>query len=237
MDMKRLGYCSLSEGSVRGCRGRICAGRLPAKRYAFSAPLDSRCLVLTLSSLAKRVLSVAGSASAAGKLQWRLTLNALPTAARLPRVILASAGRLCRTACTTSGLYQKLRGYALSCLRFKGILPAPLLPLYVFACTATVRTMTACWGLVGGVLSNTLGPDTVQRAACAIAPAGVPSMAASDSVPVLTRFDCATARFSNIADRCCVLNTAPFSSTGLGLPPTPSMSGVDLGPIFCLAMM
>ena len=119
---------------------------------------------------------------------WRLTLDALPTAARLHHVDPCICGEpspnwfhhfwSCPVA---AGLLAVLSNH----LESRGMLPTLLLPLHVLlAQPPSSRLHVGIWRVV--CLAAICALDHVRRTACAIALAGVPSQAASAPASELT---------------------------------------------------
>ena len=146
---------------------------------------------------------------------WRLTLDALPTAARLHN---AQSACICGAPvpdwlhhfwlCPVAvGLLAVLTER----LQSGDMLPVPLLPLHVLlAQPPSSRLHAGVWRVV--CLAFVCALDHVRRAACAIALAGVPPVAQSaqdPSVPFM--INRAVARFWDLLTEFCMLNAAPDS--------------------------
>ena len=145
---------------------------------------------------------------------WRLTLDALPTAARLHTVQPCICGApmpnwihhfwLCPVA---AGLHAVLTQH----LQLRGMLPLPLLPLHVLlAQPPSSRLHAGVWRVV--CLAFICALEHVRRTACAIALAGVSSVSPSaHAFSVPTMINRAVARFWDLLTEFCVLNAAPDS--------------------------
>ena len=144
---------------------------------------------------------------------WRLILNALPSAARLHRADPCICGApapdrmhhfwSCPVA---AGLLCVLSDQ----LRSRSLLLSPMLPIHVLlAQPPSPRLHVGIWRVV--CLAAICALEHVRRTACAIALAGVPSVAASSHVSVHTLINRAVARFWELLTDFCVLNAAPLS--------------------------
>ena len=142
---------------------------------------------------------------------WRLTLDALPTAARLHNA---------ESACICGALVPNWLHHFWMCpvavgllavltdhLQSRDMFPVPLLPLHVLlAQPPSSRLHAGVWRVV--CLAFVCALDHVRRASCAIALAGVPS-APDTSVPLM--INRAVTRFWDLLTEFCVLNAAPDS--------------------------
>ena len=160
----------------------------------------------------------AGYTLDAQEVYWRLTLDALPTAARLHHVDPCICGEpspnwfhqfwSCPVA---AGLLAVLSNH----LESRGMLPTLLLPLHVLLAQPpssrppSSRLHVGVWRVV--CLAAICALDHVRRTACAIALAGVPSQAASAPASELTMPNRAVTRFWDVLTDFCALNTAPLS--------------------------
>ena len=144
---------------------------------------------------------------------WRLTLDALPTAARLHHVDPCICGEpgpnwfhhfwSCPVA---AGLLAVLSNH----LESRGMLPTLLLPLHVLlAQPPSSRLHVGIWRVV--CLAAICALDHARRTACAIALAGVPSQAASAPASELTMLNRAVTRFWDMLTDFCALNNTPLS--------------------------
>ena len=144
---------------------------------------------------------------------WRLTLDALPTAARLHNADSCICGAPAPDrmhhfwSCPVAvGLIAVLSEK----LSSRGLLPSPLLPLHVLlAQPPSSRLHVGLWQVV--CLATICALDHVRRACCAIALAGVPSVAAHTTDPVPTMINRAVARFWDLLTEFCVLDAAPLT--------------------------
>ena len=146
---------------------------------------------------------------------WRLTLDALPTAARLHN---ASSACVCGApgpnwlhhfwSCPVA---VSLLAVLTDHLQSRDMLPVPLLPLHVLlAQPPSSRLHAGVWRVL--CLAFVCALDHVRKAACAIGLAGVPSVppsAPDTSVPLM--INRAIARFWDLLTEFCVLNAAPDS--------------------------
>ena len=164
---------------------------------------------------------------------WRLTLDALPTAARLHN---ASSACVCGApgpnwlhhfwSCPVA---VSLLAVLTDHLQSRDMLPVPLLPLHVLlAQPPSSRLRAGVWRVV--CLAFVCALDHVRKAACAIALAGVPSVppsAPDTSVPLM--INRAIARFWDLLTEFCVLNAAPDSWQHSVVASHPSSYGTTPG--------
>ena len=168
---------------------------------------------------------------------WRLTLDAVPTAARLhnadPSICGAPAPDRMHhfwSCPVAAGLLAVLSDHLLS----RGLLPSPLLPLHVLlAQPPSSRLHVGLWQVV--CLATICALDHVRRACCAIALAGGSPVAAHSSNPVLTMTNRAVARFWDLLTEFCVLGAAPLTWQS-NVAAAPSLSGTTLGQLFALCL-